>query len=288
MKIYTNQIDPIVLQESKVNVASFESSEMQREFRELLLFFSTGKKKEHPYLIFEQEKELTNRTMNILFLNGGDLNYLESKDYVKLIQNMLFEQFKTIPALTEKWMHFEKTCQIQLESLSHHFSDFYIDLEFKDIVIDQIWKMLELHIVNDETETMTILDFRKLQIESWKKIINQDLPTVIIYQFPEADVTIQEMNQLMTLLNDIGLTILCISNSYQLIENTSKDSLFLIKERGSLYNVEQLERELESFEFNTTSITNERLASALAFHDFTNQTMLLDSRWKKFLDSSKY
>lgn len=289
MKIYSNYFDELSLQVGELNTLNFECSEMQRGFRELVELFKANKKSDHPYIIFEgDEKPLTSRNMNLLTIHGGELNYLQSKDYLKLLQSMMVEQFETNPILMKKYQEIEQVMHRMLENLSHSFEGFSIEFEFTELLMEQIWKMLNIHIENSETLKMTTVDFRRLQIECWLKLRNPDFPSLIIYHFPENDVTVSELDELVALLNCSKMTVVCISNSLHFIERTSKAGLKLLKKNGTLYDIQQLALELATLNINTNDLSEEQLVVSLAYLDFIHYTRFLDPSWKSFIDSSRY
>lgn len=289
MKIYSNFFDELNIVENEVNCICFESSEMQKGFRETMVNFISNKKVDHPYIILNRnEMDLTSRTMNIMKINGGDLNYLESKDYMKYLQMMLIQHFESNPALIKKYNELNITLQKMLEGLSHSFDDYVIEFEFKEFLMEQLWKMVDIHLENQETKKMSVIDFRNLQIKSWLGLINKDKPILIIFEFPENDVTIKEMENMFKLLKSSSMTILCVSNSLYLMEKLSKDCLFLVKGNGSLYDLQKLDDEINSLGFYTDELSRDETLISLAFHDFINQTKLLNSRWKTFIESSEY
>lgn len=262
---------------------------MQRGFREVLDLFKVNKKSDHPYILIEQnEKTLTAKTMNLLTIQGGELNYLQSKDYMKLLQSMIIKQFETNPILIKKYQELNYTMHQLVENLSHSFGEFSVEFEFTELLMEPIWKMLNIHIENEETKKMTTFDFRKLQIDSWLKLSNPDSPYLVIYHFPENDATINEIKELVAILKNKNITMLCISNSFHFIECMEKDALNLVKKNGRHYDINQLELELNGLNIEKHQIPSSELVVPLAFFDFIDYTKLLDFSWKNFISSSKF
>lgn len=289
MKLFSNYFDEIKLVENEVNCICFESSDMQKGFRETIGNFVSNKKSDFPYIILnDHDKDLTSRTMNIMKINGGDLNYLESKDYMKQLQMMLIQHFESNPILIKKYNELNHSLQRMLEGLSHSLDEYVIEFEFKEFLMEQLWKMIDIHLENETTKKMTVIDFRTLQIKSWLHLIEKEKPTLIIFEFPENDVTIKEIENMFKLLKSSSMTILCVSNSVYFMENLSKDLLFLVKENGSHYDLNQLDHELASLGLYTEELAHDELLISLAFHDFIDHTKLLKSSWKTFIDSSKH
>ncbi|MEK4230914.1 hypothetical protein [Solibacillus sp. FSL H8-0538] len=288
MNIYTNGIEEIVFEKNTLNILTFRSAIQQYRFRDTLLQWIKGREREDMYFrVTYDGYDVVSKDFDIVNITGGALEFLEAKDANKQIMMFIKQQFEMDEQLLPIYTHMKNEIERTFHEMTIKFADFEIEFDLQSLVLENLLKQVEITITSNK-ENVSAFEYRKFIIDMWLQSLDGKRPKLLIYHFPEADLPIADMKQLLAYLNDLKVTVICITSKKVNADIVNLSNIKLFKENGSIYNISGLYNELMLFDYSHSQLSLEQLVKDLAFYDFNDDLLLLSDRWRTFLESNKF
>lgn len=144
--------------------------------------------------------------------------------------------------------------------------------------------MLDIHI---DTKDVSQIELRKLYFKILESMNIKGKESIMILYYPEVNIGTNELEEFLDWLESLKITVICLTNSLNVISRASPLNLHLVVESGKRYDLKELKEDIELFQFVDKDDIN-KVTVYLAYHDFTKQKFILNKEWQKFLDSNKY
>lgn len=144
--------------------------------------------------------------------------------------------------------------------------------------------MLDIHL---DTKDVSQIELRKLYFKILETMNIKGKESIMILYYPEVNIGTNELEEFLDWLESLKITVICLTNSLNVISRTNPLNLHLVTESGKRYDLMGLREDIELFQFVYKNDIN-KVTVYLAYHDFTNQKFILNTKWQKFLDSNKY
>lgn len=284
MKIHSNLFDCLNIVKHGVNVIGFVSEKHQYSFRQQLKEWRTSKELSEGFCYFTvDQKNLTNKDIDILEVTGGSTDYLNSKQLYQWIQYVLENDENYIELINNLRFRIEET----FHQIIIPIQNIQIEFDVKDTIIESLIKNIEIILSNDE-DRISILDYRKLMIDLWLQLGNSQKEKIILYYFPEGDFLNDDVKKMLDYLNELPATTLCFSTNEKILINTPLEQIHFVKENRTLYPVMELKREIETFMLHENNLTTDNVVKILARRDFCKELWLMDRKWLDFIRSNEY
>lgn len=282
-------MDDIHLTQGKCHTITFQSSEIQANFRQLLTdYFRNKKQAEWNYIQFlnRNGQKIKGRDFYFIQFDCHAIQLKNERDTDKQIREILFHQLEHHPGILNDFISFNEQLQQFFNSIGIVNGELTVDLQPSSKTITQLIKSLDITIEFQNKEFVPNYMMRDFLIKSLLQMNMLNKDVFLLISYPEADVGLADFQIAMEYLNELNVTTLIISANSDILTSVSEENIFLVNENGEIYDILILKEELQKFKIASNEEAS-ALSKHLAFHDFKQQYFLLDQQYKEFLLSNR-
>jgi len=287
-------MDDIIINPGEYHSITFESSYIQQIFRILLSnYFSNKRKSEridgHYIKIVSKTTGNTLQRKDIYFINF-DCNVIAlktEKSTNKLLQDLLFYHLENNATLLENFIQLNEEITRFTSAISLEDNNLFIDFEPTDKTIQNLIKSLTIHIEFDESEYVPNYLLREYLIKSLLQLNTSEKDVFLVISFPESDVGREDFSKVADGLKKLNITTLVLTTKREFITSASSSNISMVDKNGFIYDIIKMMKEIEAFNL-VSEDKLEDVTKDLVYRDFTKDFMLLDTKMKEFLASSKF
>lgn len=290
MELVSSFMDDLTIQKGAYHTITFESSYMQKQFRQLVLtYFNRTKQSDYYYLhiLDEIENEIKSNDFYFIAFDCNVVNLQEEKNTKQLLQELLYYHLENNPDLIQECLMFNEQINDFVNRMGIMNGNLMIDFRPSEKTISQFVKSLDISFAYKEKEYIPNHILRKFLIESMLELNTIEKEVFLLISFPETDIGSEDFMEFAAMLKKLRVTTLIITTQSDILTAADEENMFLVNKNGGLYDIIKLKSELIAF--GLAKDTKPALAAkALAFRDFKKDYFLLDDEMKTFLQSNKF
>lgn len=289
MRVTSTFMNDLQIEAGNYHAISFKDSALLKKFRvQLRNFFRNSLRDDSDYLyILNENDEIINKKkIELISFDCNIVNLQDDKYTEKLVKDLLFDQLENQPELLESHLDLNRAVEKFVSDIELQTEGIMIEFDKNERSIQRFIQSLDIIISYDENEDIPNYIIREFLIRTLMKLNKQRKEIILLLSFPETDLGFYEFKKFIDLLKQLKVTTIVLTNEFDFIEAASLECAFLIDENGNNYDILNLEKEIKAFELDNQD-SSMSLARKLAFTEFRGDFSLLDSQWKKFLESSK-
>lgn len=289
MKLVSSFMDELVLDEGKCHAITFKCSRIQMKFKQSLNnYFRNRKKSECTYvkILKRNGSMIDGRDFHFIPLDSQAINLSGERSTNKIIQDVLYHYLENDPNLIKEFIVFNEQLETFISSVEIISDKLTIDFQPSDKTINQIIKSLDIFVQYKDSDYVPNYLMRNFLIKAIIEMNVLNKSIFILISYPETDVGLKDFAKVVRMLKELQVTILIITSNYNFLSAVKEENMFLINDNGALYDIMKLRQELIAFD-----LVNQEQAidvtKKLAFLDFTEDYLLLDTKMKEFLLSNR-
>ena len=287
MKLISSLFSTIKVERNKVNCFMFESAQVQYSFKKVLYDWLEGKTSDYPYMFLEDKQQYFHaKHFHIFHILESIFNVENDKEFNKFVYSLVKNQISQNPSLHKV----ENDLFFELEKFSSHLSinlpSGSIEFDLHSKWLESVLKALSIE-MNLFSDNRNGLELRKLYIDTLLQNRDTKKDTLIIFEYPENDITLNEYKLLIDYLVNLNTTVICFTNNIQFAKFIDPKRLYLMYNNGDMYDIESLSSEIQLFNIQHHILDRKILLTTLALHDFYKQYELMDQQYISFLESAR-
>lgn len=288
MKITSSFINEINLSDKAVHTIIFKNTKHQMKFRYKLNQYFIRKQEVDKYvnLVDEYYKAKDAKNFYFINLNFSAVYAATEKSTDQLIKKVLTYHLNHNPELINLYQNVVHSIEAFLSNINLEYHDIDIKFEITDKVISNMLKAIKVHIDYQDEELVSNNEVRKLLISSLLDLNMTEKEVFILINYPEGEMAKDSYCDFVNYLKGLNVTVVILTSAPEFINWIDNDKLFLINESGHQYDIIKLKQELLEFKY-VNEKSSKLVANKLAYHDFMKDYMLLDPKYRYFLESSK-
>ena len=288
MKITSSFINEINLSDKAVHTIIFKNTKHQMKFRYKLNQYFIRKQEVDKYvnLVDEYYKKKDARSFYFVNLNFSAVYAATEKSTDQLIKKVLTHHLNHNPELINLYQKVVHSIEEFLSNINLEYHDIDLEFEITDKVISNMLKAIKVHIDYQDEELVSNNEVRKLLISSLLDLNMTEKEVFILINYPEGEMAKDSYCDFINYLKRLNVTVVILTSAPEFINWMDNDKLFLINESGHKYDIIKLKQELLEFKY-VNEKSSKLVANKLAYHDFMKDYMLLDPKYRYFLESSK-
>lgn len=288
MKITSSFINAINLSDKAVHTIIFKNTKHQMKFRYKLNQYFIRKQEVDKYvnLVDEYYKAKDAKNFYFINLNFSAVYAATEKSTDQLIKKVLTYHLNHNPELINLYQNVVHSIEAFLSNINLEYHDIDIEFEITDKVISNMLKAIKVHIDYQDEELVSNNEVRKLLISSLLDLNMTEKEVFILINYPEGEMAKDSYCDFVNYLKGLNVTVVILTSAPEFINWIDNDKLFLINESGHQYDIIKLKQELLEFKY-VNEKSSKLVVNKLAYHDFMKDYMLLDPKYRYFLESSK-
>lgn len=289
MRIVSSFFLPISFPENTIQHFLFQDLRHQSSFRLLLDQYINNQLPEHiDFAYLDNDFDIVSaKKLHILQIFGGELHTLEEKSWKQHIFQKIVDQMEI--DYIQLYENIKQIVESNLTGLNITVDNFHIELDYEAFHLMQLQKYIKWDIKELSEKESTILDQIKFMLSLWESLSNGK-ETIIIYHFPEVDMSYEEYQLFQSFVKTLSIRVICITRSKEWMMQFPLEYVHFIKQTKEEFTLQYLKAELMLLvdNINHQPLSIDALTISIAYEEIIIFNPLLSETFRNFIDSSNF